>query len=167
MTVYRVVGIDPGLVHTGLVVTEWHTGTELIARSHEVIQGATRQDHVDQVVETLSGLGKLDRVFIESYRNRGNSYGTDPAMRELMQMLRAATTRWPVSVLDNTGVKKVVRAPLMKAVGLTGWPTTHHQDLESAARILLYGMLKDPDLNQVVAEAVIAHVDGRGWTVHE
>jgi hypothetical protein len=61
-----------------------------------------------------------------------------------------------VEILDNTGVKKVVTKPLMQLLGCWDFPTvTHHQDLRSAARIALYGGLKDQDINSLLTQIVM------------
>jgi hypothetical protein len=104
------------------------------------------------------------RVFIEDYRSRGNVYNTDAKMREAVSKLRAAMPN--ATVLDNTGVKQVVHRELMELVGCWKFSTpTHHQDLRSAARIALYGMLKDQELNRLLSDVVKAHLDGEPWKV--
>jgi hypothetical protein len=71
------------------------------------------------------------------------------------------------TVLNNTGVKKVVRQPLMELLGVWKFSTTtHHQDLRSAARIALLGMLKHQELNRLLTEVVKDNLEGRGWRVH-
>ena len=71
------------------------------------------------------------------------------------------------TVLPNMGVKKVVRRPLMELLGAWKFSTvTHHQDLRSAARIALLGMLKDPHMNRLLFDVVLDHIEGRTWRVH-
>jgi hypothetical protein len=43
--------------------------------------------------------------------------------------------------------------------------TTHHQDLRSAARIAVLGMLLDPALNNVLYLFTTDTIDGRTWNV--
>lgn len=161
MSLLTLVGVDPGLVHTGVVVLRVDTLARAMAVEHFVIEG---DDHASQVAELLDDLAYVPtEMFIEAYRERGQSYGTNPQMRELMAELRR---RFPRSrVIDNTGVKKVVTPRQLEVFGLTDFPTTHHQDLQSAARILLYGMFKDEDLNRVVYDIVADYADGRAWPV--
>lgn len=159
-----VVGIDPGLVHTGVVVLDVDTVARQLTVQYEYFASdpKTLIGHADQVKRWLRT--RVDHIFIESYRPRGNSYATDPKMRELLADFRQ---RFPkAKVLDNTGVKKVVRRPLLEVLGLYKFPTTHHQDLQAAARILVYGMLKDDELNAMLTQVVSDHVDGRPWTIH-
>lgn len=70
------------------------------------------------------------------------------------------------TVLLNEGVKKVIRPELMRLLEV--WlftTTTHHQDLRAAARIGLFGMVKDTYLNQVLADLVRDHLAGDDWKV--
>jgi hypothetical protein len=72
------------------------------------------------------------------------------------------------TVLLNTGVKKTIKRPLMELLGCWAFTTTtHHQDLRSAARIALYGMVKNDTLNQVLYSVVRDHLEGRTWHVHQ
>jgi hypothetical protein len=54
----------------------------------------------------------------------------------------------------------------MELLGVWKFKTpTHHQDLRSAARILLLGMFKDPQLNKLIADIVRSHLRGKDWSV--
>ena len=44
-------------------------------------------------------------------------------------------------------------------------PPTHHQDLRSAARIALLGMLRDEQMNRLLADVVRDHLAGETWTI--
>lgn len=151
-----IVGIDPGLVHTGVVVMEFE-GPELAVSSF-VIEGT--DSHAVQACDELGPLRlESEHVFIEAYRPRGNSYGTDPKMRALMAEFKHMLPR--ATVVDNTGVKQVVSQELLELLGLWRFSTTtHHQDLRSAARIGLYGALKDDALNRVVYDYVTQNEGG-------
>lgn len=155
-----VAGIDPGLVHTGIVVLDIYPSIKTIDRSTYVIEG--EMSHALLVKEALAPENP-DHTFVESYRERATGYSTNTQMRKLMADLRKALPK--AKVLDNTGVKKVVRRPLMELFGCTTFPTTHHQDLQSAARILLYGMLKDEELNGLATSVVRDHLAGQTWKV--
>lgn len=158
-------GIDPGLVHTGLVTLQLDTRNKGIFVEHLVVDDED-VNHAEAVKQHLIDLRyDTSRVFIESYRPRGNTFSTDPYMRALLHEFRR---RFPqATVLDNTGVKKVVRKPLLRELGLDKFPTTHHQDLEAAARILVYGMLKDDDLNAVVTTIVKDKLAGNPWPIQK
>lgn len=161
MSIVTVTGIDPGLVNTGVVVLRADTRRKHLDVEHFVIDGA---NHARQVVELLDELGYGDKhVFIEAFRERGNQYIQDAAMRELMADFRSVLPK--ATVLDNMGVKKIVSAETLRIFGITNFPTTHHRDLESAGRILLLGMLKDDALNKVVYQIVSDYVHHRPWSV--
>ena len=161
MTLVTVIGIDPGLVNTGVVVLRADTRHRHLNVEHFVIDGA---NHARQVVELLDELGYGDKhVFIEAFRERGNQYAQDKTMRELMAAFRSVLPK--ATVLDNMGVKKIVTTGTLGIFGMDNFPTTHHRDLESAARILLLGMLKDDKLNKVVYEIVSDYVHHQPWSV--
>ena len=158
--VAHVVGIDPGLVHTGCVRMVFDTITKRIDLDHYVVNGL---NIVDAAV-WVKGHG-LDEpaVFIEGYRPRHN-LAPDKRMVEAVAALRGALPG--AEVLNNMGVTKTVPQPLMALLGAWTWPSvTHHQDLRSAARIALLGMMKDTVLNRLLAGTVEDHLDGRTWGV--
>jgi hypothetical protein len=160
------VGIDPGLVHTGVVSLMFVPDQCLVEIDHEVVLGP------DATAATMWAMGRRQRklqwyfvppkVFIEGYRPRGN-FGTNTEMVKAVQEFRAATKG---QVLDNTGVKKVVRRGLLELLGCWKFPTpTNHDDLRSAALIAVLGMLKDEQMNRLLADIVRDHLDGATWTV--
>lgn len=160
-----IIGVDPGLVHTGVVVMYFEDGNLVI--DDFVIETIYYEDqdkdlvpNLEQVagaVATIVNLRPAAHVFIEAYRPRGNAYSTDPKMTKLMGYLAQHVKRG--KVIDNTGVKQVVKTPLMKLLGCWNFSQpTHHQDLRSAARIALYGALKDEELNKVIYDYVVTRV---------
>lgn len=159
VTIY-VAGVDPGLVHTGVVRLEFEPEFREITVCHTVINGPSPS----QVRHAaFANFDLADHGFIEGYRPRSN-LGTDKRMVEAVQAIRQATG---FKVLLNTGVKKVVKQPLMDLLGVWKFSTpTHHDDLRSAARIALLGMLKDDGLNALVTDVVRSHLAGRTWRVH-
>jgi hypothetical protein len=101
-------------------------------------------------------------IYIEDYKPR-HHYTPDLEMVKAVSMMRKEAAG---SLLLNTGVKKVVRRQLMELVGVWSFPTvTHHQDLRSAARIALLGMLKHAVMNELLADVVRDHLNGRTWQV--
>lgn len=170
----RITGIDPGLVHSGVVTLL--VDTEL-AESHvlySVVDGSMGKPLYDIALaiggacmlhtETLQTRkliqrkdGHLSVRAIEAYRSRATSYSTDEPMRQLVAETQAQVGG---HIVDNTGVKKVVRQPLMRAFGLVGFPTTHHGDLESAARIGMYLALKGESTNEILSVYLKDCLDG-------
>lgn len=158
MSITQVIGIDPGLVHTGLVCMTFNSGVKRLAVESHVVMGLK----ADDVRHALSNKTP-DLVVIEGYRPRSN-LNSDTRMVEGVREIQRAI---PGSqVLQNMGVKKVVRRPLMELLGVWKFSTvTHHQDLRSAARIAVFGMLKDPTLNELVSDIVRDHLQGASWSV--
>ncbi len=156
----HIIGIDPGIVHTGVVSIDFNPVAKTILLDHEVVQGTDAR----ATATWIRGLrtSRPDHVFIEGYRPRSN-LGHDKDMVNAVAHMKAATHG---TVLDNTGIKKVVRPAVLQALGVWQFSTpTHHDDLRSAARIAVLGMLKLPELNELLADVVRDHLDGKGWTV--
>lgn len=102
-------------------------------------------------------------VFVEKYVPR-QRLGTDERM---VKAEAAFTAGLPAAVLvRNTGAKQIIRPSLMEMLGVWQFGTpTHHQDLRSAARIGLYGMVKEPPLNAWLSDVVKDTLDGKPWGV--
>ena len=159
MSVTHVVGIDPGLVHTGVVGLAFNPHTKVLQVKHEAVAGT-------KTAPILAWLGREmyapHAIFIEGYRPRSN-LNSDQRMVTAVSEIRRATGG---EVLLNTGVKKVVPQPLMELLGCWKFSTvTHHQDLRSAARIALLGMLRDEHMNKLLADVVRDHLIGQTWTI--
>lgn len=160
----HVVGIDPGLVHTGVVRLQFVPEDQAVHVQHEAVAGpdATAvQKWIDWGAQLP--VGTPAHVFIEGYRPRSH-FDSDAEMTRAVLEIKKATGG---AVLFNTGVKKVVKQPLMELLGCWKFGTvTHHQDLRSAARIGLLGMLKSEPLNRVLTQVVQDHLSGATWHVH-
>lgn len=159
--VAHVVGVDPGLVHTGCVRMLFDVVHRSVQLDWKVIDGLDAPTARKWISDTDVRL--VPDVFIEEYRPRHN-LSSDKRMVEGVQVFRRGI---PGSmVLSNTGVTKVVPATLMSLLGVWDWPqSTHHQDLRSAARIALLGMMKKTRLNEVLSTTVRDHLDGHTWEV--
>jgi hypothetical protein len=145
-----VTGVDPGLVDTGIVHFSFYP------ESKEIKVAPTTD------LRELVYRNQKRKYFIEGYRPRAHM-STDKDMVELVAHIRQMCKG---TVLDNTGVKKIVGQPLMELLGV--WlfkQTTHHQDLRSAARIAILGMLKDEEMNELIADIVRDHLEGKPWHV--
>lgn len=155
-------GIDPGLVHTGAVSMLFKPDQRKIIVDHLVVDGVEPAS-----VEKLYDWTRLNNhaasnIWIEAYRPRGHLSG-DKRMVEGVARIRATVGG---KVLLNHGVKKVVTQDLMELLGVWKFTTvTHHQDLRAAARILLFGMLKDAEMNALITRVVMDHLTGQPWTV--
>lgn len=156
----HIVGVDPGLVHTGAVRLRFYPGDKRVEIDHAVFSGSRPAPIRDWV---LDGAYRVrPRVFVEGYRPRSH-LATDQKMVTAVGEIGKATGG---KVLLNEGVKKVIRPELMKLLNVWLFSTpTHHQDLRSAARIALFGMVKEEWLNQVLADLVRDHLNGADWKV--
>lgn len=151
-----VAGIDPGLVHTGVVSMTFDRQAKSVHVQSHVIDGPDVH-----AVRAVLDPGAV--IFIEGYRPRSN-FSTDQRMVSAVTDFRRSLNG---TVLQNMGVKKIVKSPLMELLHVWKFDqVTHHQDLRSAARIALLGMLKDDHLNQLLTTVVADHLSGEDWHVH-
>lgn len=153
----HVIGIDPGLIDTGIV--SFMLGHHEIHTRHAVVKGID----VQRVESWIKQHSTPDAVFIEKYRPRSN-FGEDTRMVQGERDLRLALPR--AKLLENTGVRRTVSQQVLEVLGLWKFDTTsNHQDLRSAARILVLGMLKDEEMNTLLADCLRDHIDGSTWAV--
>lgn len=166
-------GVDPGVVDTGVVSLILDSDKRVFEVLHRVYSGVSSMDKNEFVLKApfikdlgpyVSTIGnKKDRraCFIEGYRNRGKDMRQDQQMTSLVQMCHQLI---PGSkVVDNTGVKKVVKPAFMDLFAFD-FPKTNHADLHSAARIALKGGLMNPEINRVLSDFVRDAIEGRPWT---
>ena len=155
----RVIGIDPGLVHTGLVEMDFDPAAEMLLISEIVGIGPVPSNTLVQVKKVQPS----DLVFIEAYRPRSH-FNTDAAMVKAVNDFKSALPH--AKVLDNTGVTKVVTNQMLRALELWRFTkATNHQDLRSAARIAILGMLKSEDTNKIVFQYMDAYLNETPWKV--
>lgn len=163
MTVRYITGIDPGLVDTGIVRMRFSERAQHITVTPYVVSNANVAEIVREAKDTPI-LTKPHDIFIEAYRPR-RTLNTDKRMVNLVHDISKGLGP-RARVLPNTGIKKVVRPALLETLGIDKFVTrTHHADLESAGRILVLGMLKDPELNQLLANIVKHKILGQPWLV--
>lgn len=163
-----IIGIDPGIVHTGIVAyglcTHRPNRFPMIYRVIDT-EDADAEDRVKLITDGVSRfledmlppLASLNYataetpmlIFIEDYRSRASSNKPDAQMREIVSALRRLLPL--ANVVDNTGSKKIARPALMQQLGLNTFRATHHQDLQAASRIMIYGALKQDNLNALLA----------------
>lgn len=159
--VTHIVGVDPGLVHTGCVRMVFVPLARTILVDHKVVAGPD-STAVRDWARGPQPYGVPPTIYIEDYQPR-HHYTPDLEMVKAVSVMRKEAAG---IVLMNTGVKKVVRRQLMELVGVWSFPTvTHHQDLRSAARIALLGMLKHAVTNELLADVVADHLKGHTWQV--
>ena len=153
------VGIDPGLVHSGVVRFEFRPPEQVLLVNFKLFDGLA----CDEIVHYVQ-YRPYEKVFIEKYQPRSH-FSVDSDMQAAVIELRK---RLPSArAILNMGVTKVITTELMKMLDVWDFPTcTHHQDLRAAARIGLYGMVKDPEWNRVLyrmAESTL--FSSTPWTI--
>lgn len=162
LSIAHVIGIDPGLVHTGCVSMRFDETHRTITVQHLAVRGPD-VDRVKDWIVSLDEPGPRPRIFMEKYAPR-QRLNTD----ERMVKAEAAFMRGlkGCEVLRNHGVKQLIKPELMNVLGVWQFATpTHHQDLRAAARIAILGMMKDPPLNAWLADVVRDTLDGNRWEI--
>ena len=154
---YCFTGVDPGIVHTGVVTFRFSEKDRRFAIDSEVIAGLD----VLALTRLLNAVAVTGPIFVEAYRPRSHFY-TDQQMVEAMGQIRQINSR--IKVISNNGVKKIVKPELMHRLNVwTFRQRTHHDDLRSAARIGLLGALKEEGLNLLLTNFIIDNQEGRLW----
>ena len=157
-----VLGIDPGIVTTGAVYLELDSSFRHVITRYEAFDGI-KPDSIKEAIRWTQRL-PYDAVFIEAYRPRSH-FSVDADMVVAVNRLKSLIPN--SRALNNTGVTKVIKPHLLQALQVWRFPTkTHHQDLRSAARIALYGLVKNPEWNPVLAAFITDLVDGKPWKVN-
>ena len=150
----EIVGIDPGLIHTGLVHMMLDTEASTLSHTEVLYDGMPEEEIADYV----RGLPALAHVYMEAYRTR-SAWNSDPEMQAGIARIKKAAPR--VEIVTNMGVKKVVTNELMKLLGVyTFSQKSHHQDLRSAARIGLMGALKVEPFNRALYKIATKKLEG-------
>lgn len=154
MSIITLIGIDPGIVDTGAVTMTLDPMRLTLSVVSEKLQGGLPEP-IEQYVQRKTRERTL--TFVEKYRDRGTVFNTHGTMRNIESAVQRALPN--AVLLDNTGVKKVVTKSLMQLLDCWDFPTaTNHQDIRSAARIALYGGLKDPEINGLLTKIVLKHL---------
>lgn len=160
----HVVGIDPGLRDTGTVLLSFDTYHRIIATRAFVVDGQTLKADASIIRNWLDSLEvQQPRVFIEKYVPRPGM-ATSPDMLALENLIRVSLV--DTKLVRNTGVKQMVPREVLTLLGLWSFSIpTNHDDLRAAARIAVYGMMKDPTLNTLLADVIGDELDGKPWLV--
>lgn len=161
-SITQVIGIDPGLVHTGVVSLLFDTDNRVVTVQPHVVDGPDATATAAWIRTTHTDYEK-PYIFGEKYvpRQRLNS---DERMvkAEVDFLMKVPRVKW----LRNQGVRSIVTQELMESLDVWHFTTaTHHQDLRAAARVALYGMCKVKALNEVLADYTKGLLDGDPWVV--
>lgn len=162
-----VAGVDPGLRDTGIVRYRWVMDNNLIEVRPIVVSGGKAED----VIRALAtAMGPKDPVFIEAYRPRGGM-NTNARMMALVRDIQQGYNHGGIrsaKVLPNTGIKSVVKPQLLSLLQSASFGIrTNHDDLVSAARIAILGMLKDDAWNARLTQLVTDTIEGVDWDIRQ
>lgn len=164
--IHGAVGIDPGLVDTGVVILRMDPDNKRWGVEYEVFKGFVnpsghREVPTDGIIAYVNDYNTNHLpVYIEAYRPRSHFQGD----AEIGRAVNALKTIRGASTINNTGMKKVVTRGLLELLNMWRFSTpTHHQDLRSAAQVLLFGMLKSDEGNALLVELVEDHIAGITW----
>lgn len=152
----QVFGIDPGIVHTGLVELNWDFHNQELRVNARSVDGITEQSVNELHMHIQLRMWLKSNIIVEEYRPRSH-FSTDTKMVEGQAMLKLHLPS--AKIINNSGVKSIVTKELLQLLDLYDWPTTHHNDLRSAARIALFAMLRDERANNQLAKFVEAALD--------
>ena len=160
----QVFGIDPGIVHTGLVELNWDFHNRKLRVNARSVDGITEQSVIELQKRIEQRRWRKSNIIVEEYRPKSH-FSTDTKMVEGQAMLKLHLPS--AKIINNSGVKSIVTKELLQLLDLYDWPTTHHNDLRSAARIALLAMLRDERANNRLAEFVGAALDNKAVIIVE
>ena len=160
----HIIGIDPGIVDSGAVSMQFDKRARVLDIDWLVVQNANSASGPEFIAEWIEHYGGKPSVFVEKYNPRPGM-PTNAKMVELEHSLKLALPKG-AAFINNMGVKQVITRELMMLLNVwTYTHVTHHQDLRAAARIGLYGAVKDDELNEGIADVVHADRFGTAWTI--
>lgn len=161
---FHFIGIDPGVVHTAGVALRIYPYNRMLNTIPFVVEGIV-PDELDRMIAWANYFPATSKVYIEKYRPRSNLHHDMDMIAAVDYLKRGCHNS---EVLDNTGVVKIIRPNLLKLLNLWNFSQrTHHQDLRSAARIMLLGMLKDPEINEAMYYIVNdIQVNASAWIIN-
>lgn len=152
-----ITGVDPGLVHTGVVTFDLPApddDDQTIWIKYRVFENVDEEEIADYIDKHTDS----DYIFIEDYDMR-NNFNTDKAMAGAVERLKNAVPRG--QLINNAGVNTLIPSGLMRIFDVWSFPVvTNHNDLRSAARIALLGMLKDEELRKFLSNIVSEFLAG-------
>ena len=176
MTRMTLVGVDPGVVDTGVVAIRLDTHAREWRIKSKTWTGVSFRDPKTRALTSLSvefrkGLEKFVKheedlaptfAGVEGYQQRGNNVRQD---QDMLYMVREIAKLLPGSqVVPNTGIKNVVTRDMLKLFQVHRFPgSDNHADRVSAARVALKIGISIPVLNEILYTFVIDNVEGEPW----
>ena len=175
--IHNFIGVDPGIVDSAVLSLTIDEDEKRYWFTHKVWTGVTKREKnvVSVSSEYLKGLTEFKRrelytrpgivhggTYIEGFRQRGRDMRQDQRMLALVQETRKALKG--SEVLDNTGMKKIVTEDQLELLHMKRFDVpTNHQDIKSAGRTALRGMIKYDESNLLLSDMVRDALDGEPW----
>jgi hypothetical protein len=155
-----IIGIDPGIVHTGVVRVLLDPMKRTVFSEFAVIDGLDAEA-VEQWVHRFDV--EPDLISIEQYRPR-QKLAADTRMVQAEKTFREYLPK--SRFIPNTGVRRLAPRWALDIFGIGKFPqSTHHDDLGAAARILYLGAIKDGRINPHMTRVVRDFMDGEPWAI--
>lgn len=162
LSIAHVIGIDPGLVHTGCVSMRFDETHRTVTVRHTVVRGPD-VEAVKDWIASIEEPGPRPHIFIEKYEARQKLSADERMVKADAAFLTGIKG---CKMIRNAGARQIVKPRLMEILGVQKFSTpTHHQDLQAAARIALYGAMKDPPLNAWLSDILRDTIEGTPWRV--
>jgi hypothetical protein len=163
-----IIGIDPGLVDTGCVGLVFNEADRTIEVNYGLLTGVD----LSTINWWIDKQPKAAAIFIEDY-NPGNFGKTDKDMVEAMGKLKAelppADHPHLVKYVDNAGINTLVPRAVLLLFGVNKFDVKqHHNDLVSAGKIAILGMMQDKSqhsLRLLASQVVADAIRGKPWNV--
>ena len=150
----HLMGIDPGLVHTGVVMFGFSEADHIVNITFRIFDGWDA-DQMNELARAFPGT-----VFVEDYRARSH-WKQDAEMNMIVQRFRRDAK---VKLTSNAGATKTITPTIMEVLHVDKFPVTNHRDLQAAARIALLGAARDPTWNSLLYTIITDDLDGRPWS---
>lgn len=146
-----IIGIDSGIVNTGVVGLEISPllGGEKARVLPRVVVGLDEKATVQAIKDIVEASGMNPAaVYMEKYRPRAGLRESVPMVEFQGKFRNRTVAGVGIELVNNSGFKKIVTDEMLQALGVYNFPLrTNHHDLRAAARIAIYGALKDDKLN--------------------
>jgi hypothetical protein len=174
VTILTLAGVDPGIQDTALTSFSLDFDRKRIEVKATVWHDVTTRTDDGRVLVDVKFLSDLQRevhhlkrrtgatfVGIEGFRQRGTNQHQDQRMLFLVQKL---TETLPGStIVDNTGIRRVVKEQLLALFQARRFPGTYHADSKSAARVALRLGIENKAINMLLSDFVRDQLDGVTW----
>ncbi|TXJ06570.1 MAG: hypothetical protein E6Q27_03520 [Aeromicrobium sp.] len=158
---FALAGVAPAIDQTGIVVLDLDEDKRLATIDYTVIE---QSDPV--AVKEWLGQRELDDVYIENCDPHGQIKDDDPLLKILVAIQEELPT---ARLLDIVGAESIVKDSTLKKMGT--WTFEHNphvQDLRSAARTALLGVMNDRTHTRYITvfnSFLAAAVMGTDWDV--